>query len=59
VWAPGQDGAGADTGHVGYVEVVNPDGSMIVSEMGAGNTGDYATYPASMVSDLQFVEPKN
>ncbi|MCD8783906.1 LysM peptidoglycan-binding domain-containing protein [Staphylococcus xylosus] len=45
-------------GHVAYVEQVNPDGSILISEMNYNTppgTVDYRTIPASQVSSYNYI----
>ncbi|WP_426462282.1 LysM peptidoglycan-binding domain-containing protein [Staphylococcus equorum] len=45
-------------GHVAYVEQVNPDGSILISEMNyntAPGTVDYRTIPASQASSYNYI----
>jgi len=68
---PGQNGAGSEYGHVSFVEYVNPDGSLIVSESNVleGHIGldqatanqPYETYMSVSSEDakkLTYVYPK-
>ena len=50
-------GGGGWQGHVMFVEQVNSDGSIVVSQYNAGENGTYsvATIDASQVSNLVFV----
>lgn len=70
-YLPGQNGAGAGYGHVGVVEYVNPDGSIITSESNVleGHIGldqatanqPYETYMSVSAEDakkLTYVYPK-
>lgn len=70
-YLPGQNGAGAGYGHVGVVEYVNPDGSIITSESNVleGHVGldqatanqPYETYMSVSAEDakkLTYVYPK-
>lgn len=70
-YLPGQNGAGAGYGHVGVVEYVNPDGSIITSESNVleGHIGldqatanqPYETYMSVSAADakkLTYVYPK-
>ncbi|XP_022835380.1 uncharacterized protein LOC111362860 [Spodoptera litura] len=59
-FAPGVLGADPDYGHVGFVERVNEDGSILISEMNAVGLGIISTrtIPAGFGSMLTYVTPK-
>ncbi|WP_154838155.1 amidase domain-containing protein [Staphylococcus sp. Marseille-Q1834] len=60
VFESGQAGADATYGHVAFVEKVNEDGSIIVSESNVKGLGivSYRMIDADTAQDLHYIEPK-
>jgi surface antigen len=60
VWQPNVEGAGEETGHVGYVESVSPDGSTFsTSEENFGGVFlmGYRTLSTTPVAGRSFILP--
>lgn len=60
VFEAGQAGAHDIYGHVAFVEKVNKDGSIVISEANVKGLGivSYRTIDASTAEDLHYIEPK-
>ena len=60
VFEAGQAGAHDIYGHVAFVEKVNKDGSIVISESNVKGLGivSYRTIDASTAEDLHYIEPK-
>jgi surface antigen len=54
VWPPEYEGASAG-GHVSYVEAVEPEGAVVVSEMGFNGAGASQWLSASVAAGLSFI----
>ena len=60
VFEAGQSGASALYGHVAFVEKVNDDGSIIISESNVKGLGivSYRQIDADTASSLHYIQPK-
>ena len=60
VFEAGQLGADTQYGHVGFVEKVNDDGSIVISESNVKGLGviSYRTIDAEDANDLDYIQGK-
>lgn len=58
-FSPGTDGSSSIYGHVAFVEVVNPDGSFLVSEMNVVDpgSGKISYRVISSNAGITFIDP--
>lgn len=55
VFAAGQSGSDPVYGHVAIVEKINPDGSIVTSEMGASMQGKTYSHTYTNTADFQYI----